>query len=171
MKKNRKRKKKRNARNTARRSLKTLLPFLPFIAPVVATAFIYMWIYTSMNITAMPITELRKTRKELIKHNDSTRLRISELEASGRIESIAREKLGMISPEDYRVVALDESMLPPGDAGAGPRPAAKRLQVKERSEGLFGFLKIGSRGSLNERGKVDGVPQEVAFGQAVRQPG
>ncbi len=161
-----KRKTKRKTRNMARRYLKALLPYVPFIAPVVATAFAYMWIYTSMNIKAMPITELRKQRKEIRKQNDSIRLRIEELQAPGRIESIAQKKLGMIQPEEYRVVVLDEPMRPPGIAGETRSPAEKRMQAKKESEGLFGFLDINERGK-----KVGDTPRKTASERIVSQPG
>jgi cell division protein FtsL len=167
-----KRRKKRKARNTARQSIKALLPLLPFIAPIVATAFVYMWIYTSMNINSMPIAKLRGQRKELMKQNDSIQLRIEELQAPRRIESIAQKKLGMIPPKEYRVVVLDEPMRPPGIAADTQHPPEKRLRAKKESEGLLGFLNIGSLGSLNEREtKLEDAPQKTASERAVRQPG
>lgn len=161
-------KKKRRANNTARRNLKALLPYLPFILPIILTAFIYMWIYTSMNIKAMPIGELNKKKIELIKHNDSIRLQIEELQTPARIEKIAREKLGMISPEGYRMIALDEPMRPPGIVHVEPRPAENSLQANKGSEGLFGFL---NNESLNEGGKHMGASREIASEQAARQSG
>jgi cell division protein FtsL len=161
-------KKKRRANNTARRNLRALLPYLPFILPIILTAFIYMWIYTSMNINAMPIGELKEEKTELIKHNDSIRLRIEELQAPARIEKIAREKLGMISPEGYRMIALDEPMWPPGIVRVEPRPVENSLQANKGSEGLFGFLDIGS---LNKGGKHTGASREIASEQAARQSG
>jgi cell division protein FtsL len=161
-------KKKKRPNNAARRNLKAMLPFLPFIIPLIITAFIYMWLYTSMNIRAMPIAELKKEKRELVKQNDSIRLEIEELQANGRIESIARKKLGMAPPEGYSLVALDEPMRPPGTINVEPHPSAQRLQANKGSEGIFGFFKIGS---LNEGGKHTGVPQDSASEQAARQSG
>ena len=161
-----KRKRQRKAGATVRHSLKPLLPYLPFIAPIAVTAFAYMWIYTDMNIKAMPITKLKEQARELRERNDSIRHRIEELQAPGRIESIAQEKLGMITPEEYRVVVLDEPMWPPGIAGQTQRPAEKHMQAKRESEGIFGFLGISERET-----KVEDVPQKTASGRSVRQPG
>jgi hypothetical protein len=79
----------------------------------------------------------------------------------------------MIPPEEYRVVVLDEPMRPPGMAADTQRPPEKRLRAKKESEGLLGFLNIGSLGSLNEREKkvVEDVPQETASERSARQPG
>jgi cell division protein FtsL len=170
MKKNPKKtsKKKKRANNTLRRHLKALLPFMPYIIPLIITAFIYMWLYTSMNIKAMPIAQLKKQKQELIKQNDSIRLQIEELQANERIESIARTKLGMTSPEGYSLVALDEPMRPPGIVHLEPHPVAQDLQANKGSEGLFGFLTIGS---LNKGEKHTGALIETASEQVARQSG
>lgn len=174
MKKTRKKKARKNrkrALNSARRNLNTLLPLLPFAAPPIITAFIYMWLYTHMNIVSIPTEELRNQKQELIKQNDSIRLRIEELQAPAHIESIAREKLGMIPPQEYGLVTLDEPMRPPGGFPAGPRRAAGSLRASKGSEGLFGFLNLGSSGSLSKRGEFAGASQETAPMDTARQPG
>jgi len=130
-----KKKKKRRSRSAARKSLKSLLPYLPFVAPIVITLFIYMWLHTRMNIIGMPTKRLRDQKKELIKQNDYLLLRIEELQAPARIEAIARRKLGMITPQEYRLVALDEPMQPPEGVSAGPRPEENKMQANTGSEG------------------------------------
>jgi cell division protein FtsL len=161
-------KKKRRPNNAARKNFKALLPYLPYVGPIILTAFIYMWIYTSMNINAMPIGKLKENRRELVKYNDTIRLQIEELQAPERIEKIARKKLGMISPEGYGMIALDEPMRPPGIVRVEQRPATSSLQANKKSEGLFGFLNIGS---LNEGGRHMGASPEIAPEQVARQSG
>lgn len=161
-------KKKRRSNNVARKHLKALLPYLPYIMPIILTAFIYMWIYTSMNIYAMPIGELIQEKNEIVKYNDTIRLRIEELQAPERIDEIARKRLGMISPAGYRMIALDEPMRPPAIVRVEQRPAEHSLQANKGSEGLFGFLNIGS---LNKRGKHVGGSRETAPEQPAPQSG
>jgi len=161
-------KKKRRTNNAAQKYLKALLPYLPYLAPIIVTAFIYMWIYTSVNIDSMPIAQLKQQKEELIKHNDSIKFRIEELQAPEQIDKVAREELGMISPEGYRTIALDEPMRPPGIALVEHRPPDKSLQANKGSEGLFGFLDIGF---LKQSGKHKGASHAEASEHGARQSG
>jgi cell division protein FtsL len=95
------------------RNFKDFMRLAPFVAPLIVTAFVYAWLYTRINITGLPINELRSRQSDLVKRNDSIRLRIEQLQAPARIESIARRKLGMVSPEKWQVVAVDEPVNPP----------------------------------------------------------
>lgn len=118
------RKKKRRPKNSQRQILKKTLRFLPFLAPLLLTAFLYAWLYTRMNIVGLPIEELRDTKRNLIKQNESIHLRIEQLQAPARIESIARNKLGMVSLEKWQVVALDEPLQPPDEEAPEQRGRA-----------------------------------------------
>ena len=162
---------KRRSRGSARPNLRAILPFLPILGPPVITAFIYMWLYTHMNIISIPTKDLRDQREKLIKHNDSIRLRVEQLQAPARIESIAREKLGMISPQEYRLVALDEPMQPPEDFPREPRLAENDPQASGRLEGLFGFLDTESSGSANRDKELTGALQDAAEDEPARQSG
>lgn len=162
------RKKKRRASNAARHNLKNMLRFLPLIAPLTITAFIYMWQHTRINIVGLPLETLRAKKVELVKQNDSFRLRIEQLQAPARIESIAREKLGMISPQKYQLVALDEPMQPPEGTVAESRRAEPRAPTMRQSAGLFEFLKIGF---LKKRGKFGSASRETASSEAARKSG
>jgi len=123
------------------RNLKHWLRFLPWVAPILITAFTYAWLYTRINIVALPIERLRARKTDLVKQNESIRLRIEKLQAPARIESIAREKLGMLSPQKWQVVALDEPIQPPDQTeGAAPRPEHAVASERESTR-LFGFLK------------------------------
>ncbi|UCD58699.1 MAG: cell division protein FtsL [Candidatus Hydrogenedentota bacterium] len=135
------RKKKRRPRSVARRNLKNSLRFLPITALLIMTAFIYAWQHTRMNIVGLPIESLRAKKADLVKQNDSIRLRIERLQAPARIESIAREKLGMISPERWQVVALDGPMQPPDEAVETDRRTGQGFSFSRRPAGPFGFLK------------------------------
>lgn len=129
------------------------------IAPLIVTAFIYAWQYTRINIVAQPIEKLRAERRDFIKHNDSLRLRIEQLQAPARIESIARDKLGMISPEKWQVVALDEPIRPP-EAILETDSEVREIAAPVRTSTLlFGFLK--KRGIFSSGSRTD-TPDEAA---------
>lgn len=130
--------KKRRPKSIAARNLKSSLRYIPFIAPIAITAFIYAWLHTRMNIVGLPIESLRARKRDLIKQNDSIRLRIEQLQAPARVESIAREKLGMVSPESWQVVAVDEPTRPPG-ATFETCTARHELSSGHNEAGLFGF--------------------------------
>jgi cell division protein FtsL len=151
-KKTRKKTRKRIARGSATASLRAVLPFLPIFGPPLVTVFIYMWIYTHMNIISIPARELRQQKERLQKENDSIRLRVEELQSLGRIERIARTKLGMISPQDYRQVALDESMRPPEDFPAKPGSGESGLQASTGLKDAPESFKDGSAGSIRQPG-------------------
>jgi len=145
-------KKKRRSKSKSRRNLKQSLRFLPIILPLILTAFIYMWQHTRMNIVSISIEKLQTKRRDLIKQNDSIRLRIEQLQAPARIESIARKKLGMISPEKRHVVALDEPSQPSRRAVESTQLVDERVSSSQKSAGLFRFLKKrGSSGSISQK--------------------
>lgn len=145
-------KKKRHPKSITRRNLKRSLRFLPFIAPLIITAFIYAWLHTRMNIEGLSIEKRQAKKRELIKQNDSIRLRIEQLQAPARIESIAREKLEMITPQKWQVIPLDEPIQPPKQAVEISQHVQERLPSGRESAGLFGFLKKrGNLGSASRR--------------------
>jgi hypothetical protein len=100
---------------------------------------------------------------DLVKQNDSIRLRIEQLQAPQRIETIAHEKLGMSLPETWQVVALDQPMRPPRSAGERIRRAEGQLPPIEKSAKLLGFLK--------RRGASEGASPKPARPQAIPRSG
>jgi cell division protein FtsB len=162
---------KRRKRGSARPIFRAALPFLPFVGPPLITAFIYMWLYTDMNIVSIPARDLKDQKEKLIKHNDSVRLRIEELQAPARIESIAREKLGMISPQEYGLVALDEPMQPPEGFSQKPHLAENSLQASRGLESLLGLLSAESPGPVNRGGELTNAPQGAASDDSALQSG
>lgn len=133
--------KKRRQRNLVRKNLRQSFQALPFIVPLIATAFIYTWLYTRTNIIALPIEGLRVEKVNLLKHNDTLRLNIEQLQAPHRIEAIARKKLGMISPEIWQVVVLDKPVRAP-QAAVQLAGAAEPLE----SDRLLGSLRAPDAG-------------------------
>jgi len=140
-----KKSRRRRPKSVMKRNLHMWLRFLPFTAPIVITAFLYAWQHTRTHIVGLPIEDLRDKREELTKQNDSIRLRIEQLQAPARIESIARKKLGMISPEKWQVIALDQSERPPEPAVETDPRADKNFVASDKRVGLSGILK--KRGS------------------------
>jgi cell division protein FtsB len=122
-------KKKRRSKSVTRRNIKYIFRFLPFILPPVITAFIYTWLYTRTNIVALPVEGLRAQKTELMKRNDALRVNIEQLQDPRRIEIIAHEKLGMISPNIWQVIVLDKPVRAPetavqlADSPVQPQPS------------------------------------------------
>ena len=156
--KGRKPKKKRRPKSATLRNLKNWLRFLPIIAPIVMTAFIYTWQHTRMNIVGLPIENLRAQERELLRQNDSIRLRIERLQAPARIESIARKKLGMISPGKWQVIALDQPARPPVRVIETDPRADYNFVSRKKTVGLFGILK--NRGNIRSRSR-ENQPSET----------
>jgi cell division protein FtsL len=141
-------KKKRRTKSVSRRNLKKSLRFLPFIIPLILTAFIYMWQHTRMNIISISIENLRTKRQNLAKQNDSIRLRIETLHSLARIEAIARDELGMISPEKRHVIVLDASVRPPGRIIEKTQATNEEVASGRRAPGLVELLRRhGSSGT------------------------
>lgn len=129
-------KRKRRPRSLARRNAKIIFRILPFIVPPLITVFMYTLLHTRTNIVALPIEDLRDQRAELVKRNDALRIKIEQLQAPRRIEAIARQKLGMISPNLWQIIVLDKPVQAPG--------AAVRLAdspEREESNSLLGKLR------------------------------
>jgi len=156
-------KKKRRSKSKSRRNLRQFLRFLPIVAPLILTAFIYMWQHTRMNIVSISIEKLRAKRRDLIKQNDSIRVRIEQLQAPTRIELIAREKLGMISPEKRHIIPLDEPFQPPRRAVESTRLVDERVSSSQKAAGLFRFLK--------KRGSSGNILQTHSSQETARQSG
>ena len=135
-----KKKKRRRPKSLIRRNLKNWLRFFPLLAPLIMTAFAYTWLHTRLNIVTLPIQSLRAKKTDLIKQNDSIRVCIERLQAPDRIESIARTKLGMVPPEKWQVVALEEPLQTPMTAREAVA-ARDTLPPGQKTAGLFGFLK------------------------------
>ena len=153
--------KKRRTKSITRRNLKNWLRLLPVIAPIVTTAFIYTWQHTRMTIVGLPIEELRAKKDELTRQNDSIRLHIERLQAPARIESIARKKLGMISPETWQVIALEQPVRPPRTVGETYRRADSDLVSGKKMVGRYGILKKrGSSRSSSQEHRPSEVPRQ-----------
>ena len=153
------RKKKRCLRSATRRAAKDAQRFLPLLAPLIITAFIYMWQHTRTYIDSLPVEKMQSQKRELAKQNDSLRLRIQELQAPDRIEAIARGKLGMTAPQEYRLIALDEPMQRPGGDPVTGRAAGNDARAGQGAEGQVGRWKIGLLKKREQSGAAsEGTP-------------
>jgi len=148
-------KKKRRPKSLVLKNLRQIIQIAPFLFPIIVTAFTYSWLYTRTNIVAHPIEGLRSRKVNLMKRNDALHLSIEQLQAPQRIEAIAREKLGMISPERWQVVVLDKPVRAPE---AAVQMAAPAPQEWRGLPGLFFRLSAG-------------LPAAQASPQTTEQPG
>jgi cell division protein FtsL len=145
------------------RDLRTVLRVLLVLSPLLLTALLCAMLRTSMHIKDLEMNDLASQRRDLIKQNDTLRLQIETLQASKRIESIACKKLGMVSPQTWRVVLINEPMEPPATSVESDRTVQERSSFSQRPAGLFGFLK--------KRAKPGSIPDEDASSGDTRQSG
>jgi hypothetical protein len=122
-----------------------------------------MWQHTRINIISLSIEKLRSKKQDMVKQNDSIHLRIEQLQAPARIESIARKKLGMISPQKRHVIALDDLLQPLEQVVERNQLVDQKLSSRQESAGLFEFLK--------KRGSSANTSQEHSSTEADNQPG
>ncbi len=73
---------------------------------VMATALTYVWFRTSITSIDYLIAGEMHRRDALLEENRKLKVEIATLKSPGRIESIARAKLGMRYPERDQVVFL-----------------------------------------------------------------
>jgi cell division protein FtsL len=155
-----KKKKKRRPRSLVRRNLKNWLRYLPYILPLIITAFIYAWLHTRLTIVTLPVKSLRNQKTDLNKQNDSIRYCIEQLQDPRRIESIARKKLGMVSPENWQVVALEEPLRAFEASADTSRQTQTVSQSCPRTLWLFGFLR--GHGILGDNSAKDLAPEPAS---------
>jgi len=73
---------------------------------VMATALTYVWFRTSITSIDYRIAGEMHRRDALLEENRKLKVEIATLKSPGRIESIARAKLGMRYPERDQVIFL-----------------------------------------------------------------
>ena len=72
----------------------------------------YLWIYNEINLTVRDIVRLEQIHENLLTENRALDNTNAALSRSDRIASVARDKLGMISPEpETLVVYVDPEIL------------------------------------------------------------
>jgi cell division protein FtsL len=71
-----------------------------------AWAFVHIWTRHMATELGYRISAEQSTKEELLSENKSLKLEISTLKSSKRLEAIARDKLGMRSPNPDQVVYL-----------------------------------------------------------------
>ncbi|MBV54910.1 MAG: cell division protein FtsL [Candidatus Marinimicrobia bacterium] len=98
-----KRKRKRKTRKNQQDFINSLLFFV--ISVLFISGFLtYLWIYNEINLTVRDIVKLEQIHENLLTENRELDNTNAALSRSDRIASVARDKLGMISPEPETLV-------------------------------------------------------------------
>lgn len=87
-------------------SLKIIPASIIILSLFTAWALFHIWTRHMATELGYRISEEQSTKEELMGENKSLKLEISTLKSSKRLEAIARDKLGMQSPNPDQVVYL-----------------------------------------------------------------
>lgn len=82
---------------------------------VVLSVFLlfYVWQHTQVVKLGYEVESLRKERQDLVNEYYFLKYRINDVKSLSRVERIAREELGMVTPRTDQVVLMDESETAP----------------------------------------------------------
>jgi len=74
---------------------------------VVLSFFLFLWIRICIIQTGYQISGARVQQERLTQENDALRVERSVLMTASRIENIARNELGMVTPKTKQVIVLE----------------------------------------------------------------
>jgi cell division protein FtsL len=71
--------------------------------------FLYVWQHMHVVKLGYEVETLRKQRQDLMNEHYYLKYRLNEVKSLSRVERVAREELGMITPRTGQVVILDDT--------------------------------------------------------------
>jgi len=98
------------ARAVKRRDFKGTAWGLVFLSVIL---LFYVWQHMQVVRFGYEVESLRKEKQDLVNEYYYLKYRLYEVKNLSRVERIAREDLGMVTPRTDQVVILNESELPP----------------------------------------------------------
>jgi len=87
--------------------------FLAIAIVITAAALVHVWVRLQIIDLGYATAVEKQTQKKLAEKNSSLSIRLTELRSPGRIEKVARERLGMDFPKPSQVLEIDGVPAPP----------------------------------------------------------
>lgn len=75
---------------------------------ILLAALFYVWQHTSVVRLGYEVERLRERQAALVQENKGLRLELGQLRSLRRVEEIARQRLGMVTPKPGQVVLIPE---------------------------------------------------------------
>ena len=98
----------------ARFRIKGLLLYLGHTVLIVSLIFLYLWQHLRVKEIGYELGKKEKERKTLMARNRELEIKVSRLRSLGRIEKIARSRLGLKSSKKNEIILLDITPLKVG---------------------------------------------------------
>jgi len=91
----------------ARFRIKGLLIYLGHTLLIVSLIFLYLWQHLRIKEIGYELGKKEKERKTLMDRNREMEIKVSRLRSLGRIEEIARSRLGLELSKEGEIILLD----------------------------------------------------------------
>ena len=95
-------------RHRVRWDVLELLPTVALGVLVLLAALLYVWQHTYVVRLGYEIERLREHQADLVQENKELRLEMGQLRSLKRVEEIARNRLGMVTPKSGQVVLIPQ---------------------------------------------------------------
>lgn len=82
------------------------LPLLIVVGGILLTSILCVWSRADVTRLGYEISRETKTQNELKEVNIALKAELARLTAPGRLEPIARKKLGLLPPENHQIVLM-----------------------------------------------------------------
>jgi cell division protein FtsL len=98
--------KRQKVRSRAKKRPKTAFPL--FIVIIIFTCSLIFFVWSRLQITYLgyQISQANSEQQQLLKLNKQMKVEVASLRSLSRIENIAKNQLGLISPEPHQVVFI-----------------------------------------------------------------
>ena len=89
-----------------KRSFKTALSLFLVIALFICGLIFFVWSRLQITHLGYQISQANSTQQRLLKLNKQMKVEVASLKSLSRIESIAKNQLGLINPEPHQVIFI-----------------------------------------------------------------
>jgi len=98
--------KRHKVKGRVKRSFKTALSLFLVIGLFICGLIFFVWSRLQITHLGYQISQANSTQQRLLKLNKQMKVEVASLKSLSRIESIAKNQLGLINPEPHQVVFI-----------------------------------------------------------------
>jgi len=98
--------KRQKVKGRVKRSYKTTLSLFLVIAIFICGLIFLVWSRLQITHLGYQISQANSTQQRLLKLNKQMKVEVASLKSLSRIESIAKNQLGLINPEPHQVIFI-----------------------------------------------------------------
>ena len=98
--------KRQQVKSRVKRSYKTAFSLFLVIAIFICGLIFFVWSRLQITHLGYQISQANSTQQKLLKLNKQMKVEVASLKSLSRIESIAKNQLGLINPEPHQVIFI-----------------------------------------------------------------